>query len=388
MLPAALLNYRVHGEQLVPAYLGELDYPWIRALIDERERFVGRPCHELAERWKQPLSIAAPPRKRNLAAHVLDTLARPHDRPPLAARQVRAALFTAAASSAEPRSAIVDGVARSLGTTSAAIESSIFADLPRLRPVAALAAPIAPIEVAARCNLLLVQGLLARAQRVRITLLGNALPVIRRAKLYGLIVNVIREPNGTSLLLSGPLALFRHTRLYGRALGSVVPLLAWCSHFKLEAHCHVEDRRHVLHVATGDPIFPSGEPRPFDSALEARFARDMRRAARAWNVIRDPEPLETSTGLAFPDFVLVHRDDPTRRWLVEIVGFWTEDYLRRKLEAYASADADRIVLCVDEKHRCNMGELPIHASIVWFRRRIDPQLVLAAIGEEHCRSDG
>jgi predicted nuclease of restriction endonuclease-like RecB superfamily len=32
----------------------------------------------------------------------------------------------------------------------------------------------------------------------------------------------------------------------------------------------------------------------------------------------------------FPDFALHHRRDAGRRWLVEIVGFWTADYLARK----------------------------------------------------------
>src|SRR2546427_5183295 len=34
--------------------------------------------------------------------------------------------------------------------------------------------------------------------------------------------------------------------------------------------------------------------------------------------------------LIFPDFALRHRADG-RRWLVEIVGFWTRDYVERKL---------------------------------------------------------
>ncbi len=81
--------------------------------------------------------------------------------------------------------------------------------------------------------------------------------------------------------LSGPFALFRRTLLYGRALGAVVPVLAWTRRFKLEATCDIRGRRALVTLATGDPIFPSSEPRPFDRRLEERFARDFARLAPA-----------------------------------------------------------------------------------------------------------
>ena len=37
------------------------------------------------------------------------------------------------------------------------------------------------------------------------------------------------------------------------------------------------------------------------------------------------------------------------------------------------------MLCIDRELNCGAGELPPHASVVWFRKRIDPGAVLAAI---------
>ena len=82
-------------------------------------------------------------------------------------------------------------------------------------------------------------------------------------------------------------------------------------------------------LKTGDPIFPSGEPRRYDSQLEERFARDFARLAAAWEVVREPEPVVVGRGLVFPDFALIHRTRTERRWLLEIVGFWTPDYFVR-----------------------------------------------------------
>lgn len=381
MLPAALLSYRLKGDEILPAFLGEQDHPWLRALVDERERFVGRPRHELTTRSKEPLSVVSPPRKRAVAAHTLETLACPEGRPGLAARRIRAEVFMAAVETPGPRDAVLGEVARRLRTTVTAIDDGLFADLPELRPVPPLRQTVAPVDLAPRANLSLVQGLLARADRVTIDLVGNALPIVRRAKLRGLIVNVAYADETTRMTTSGPLALFHHSRLYGRALGSIVPLLAWSTRFVLEARCHLDEGDKILRIVSGDPIFPSDEPVAFDSALEERFARDLRRAAPTWDVIRDPQPLVIDGGLAFPDFALIHREDASRRWLIELVGFWTPDYIARKLAAYASLGVSNLVLCIDERHRCADGELPQAVRIVWFRRRVDAKAVLAAIGE-------
>jgi len=377
----ARCSYRLKGDEIVPAFLGEQDHPWLRALIDERERFVGRPRHELSTRSKEPLSVVSPPRKRAVAAHTLETLARPEGKPGLAARRIRAEVFGAAVATPGLRDAVLGEVAGRLRTTVTAIDEGLFADLPELRPVPPLRQAVSPVDLAPRANLSLVQGLLARADRVTIDVIGNAVPIVRRAKLRGLIVNVAHADETTRMTISGPLALFHHSRLYGRALGSIVPLLAWSTRFALEARCHLDEGDKMLRLVSGDPIFPSDVPVAFDSALEERFARDLRRAAPMWDVIRDPLPLVTDGGLAFPDFALIHRENSSRRWLIELVGFWTPEYIARKLAAYNTVGISNLVLCIDERHRCADGELPQGVRVVWFRKRVDPAAVLEAIGE-------
>jgi predicted nuclease of restriction endonuclease-like RecB superfamily len=59
----------------------------------------------------------------------------------------------------------------------------------------------------------------------------------------------------------------------------------------------------------------------YDSRLEERFAREFRRVAPDWDLLREPEPIAAEGALIFPDFALQHRSDPSRRWLLEIVGF-------------------------------------------------------------------
>jgi uncharacterized protein len=248
------------------------------------------------------------------------------------------------------------------------------------------------------------------AESVRITAWGNTRALVRQARLHGLICNIRRAPppehssstthgtegldtlqaasiDGVQLEVSGPLSLFRHTLLYGRALCALVPRALWCPRFELKAVCEAGPgiASMTLAVRSGDPIRPGRELKAFDSKLEERFAKAFRKAARDWDLVREPCPVETDGSLIFPDFELVHRRDPTRRFLLEIVGFWTPKYLEEKLRKLRQAKLDNVILCIDEARACSDATLPAHATIVRYKRRIDVESVLAIL--ERCSSD-
>ncbi|MEK7836396.1 MAG: DUF790 family protein, partial [candidate division NC10 bacterium] len=205
----------------MPRFLCEHDHPWLRALLDEHERFIGRPQRELEARLRDPPSWESPPTKRKQAIQVLARLRRGRDRraavPP---RRARALVFAEAARTKEPRATVLSTVAATLGVAADELQDSLFADLPGERLIAPLPS-LSPGELALRTNLALVQALLSRATSVRIEAEGNSRVLVRHAKLRGLICTVAsRSGAGDAVLdLSGPFALFRHTRLYGRALG-------------------------------------------------------------------------------------------------------------------------------------------------------------------------
>lgn len=393
MLPESLLLHSLRGDELVPHLLGADDHPWLRVLIDEMLRFVGRPQRELDERLRRPLPCHSPEGKRKLAAHVICRFGRSRASAAVPPREARAALFLAAASlvsadgvgrSAPDRPAVVARIAQSFSVTERQLLDSLFADLPGERFVLEPSSPLSPVELGLSCNLALVQGFLFRSTSVRIALEGNARAIVRLARLRGLLCTASSDGDGERgiLDLSGPFSLFRHTLLYGRRLAELIPLLPWCARFQLTAECVVRDRKGILRVASGDPIAPSREPRRYDSKLEERFARDFGRLTKDWDVLREPEPVAVGEILLFPDFALSHRREPERRWLLEIVGFWTPEYLREKLARYRRADIARLILCVDETLGCAESELPTQARVVRFRRRIDPAEVLRAISTD------
>ena len=379
MLPANLLSCDFRGSAAIPRFLSDADRPWIRMLIEECDRAVARPLRELEARLREPIP-GAPDDKRRLAAHLLLGFARARVASPIPPREARAALFMAAARGGRTRDEIVRHTAATLGVSSGVLLDSLFADLAGER-LAVPPSSLDPADVVLRSNLALAQGLLARAHSVRISLDGNARAVVRHAALRGLICAVMRDASKDRFHLdvSGPYAIFRRTLLYGRALGSIVPVLAWTRRFELTAQCDVRGRSGLVTLASGDPIFPADEPRRFDSRVEERFARDFGRLAPGWTIVREPEPVDAEGHLFFPDFALHPRLEPNRRWLVEIVGFWTPEYLMRKLERLRRSRVSNLIVCIDEERNVGERDLPPGASVIRYRRRVDAARVLELV---------
>jgi predicted nuclease of restriction endonuclease-like RecB superfamily len=201
----------------------------------------------------------------------------------------------------------------------------------------------------------------------------------------GLLCQVSQATDAESyeLVVSGPYALFRHTRSYGAALHSLVGRLLRCDDYRLEAECVLGAEREVgrLVLRAGDPLSPARELRAYDSRTEERFAKDFRRLALDWDLHREPQPIALGTELCFPDFLLQRRNTAQTYWL-EIIGFWTPAYLHKKLSQLRHAQLERLILCVDESRRCAEGAFDGLGHIVWYRKRIDARAVLAIIAPQ------
>jgi len=381
LLPDVLLPLNIKNGQAILGYLGDGDQAWVRALIDELERHVGRPERELRERLDEPLPLPSPFAKRRVATAVLSRLWRPTVQAPLPPREARRAVFDEMTASGGPRSEVLARVGLRLGIAPAVLAAALYADLPGERIVAPPEAIPSPTEAIRRINLSMAQAMLFRATSVRVRAEGGVRPLVRLAKLRGLICTVAVPPGGSAprLELSGPYALFRRTLLYGRALAAMVPPLVACGRFSLDATCVVRGQALDFVLAVGDPVSTAEQRLRFDSKLEERFARDFRKAAPDWDVIREPEPLRAGAGLIFPDFLLRHRRDPARQFLVEIVGFWTREYLEQKLAALRRARVDNLIICVDAERGCSEADLPVGARVIRFRRKIDAAAVLAIL---------
>jgi uncharacterized protein len=405
LLPKALLLASAHleGERIVPHYFKLRDEAWLAALLGEYRRFVGRKCSELQERLREPLPTRAPKTKLRVAIIVLDALSRARPTAAVPPKEARATLFRAAVGGRASRGSVLSSVAASLAVTLAELESALFADLQSEARVAELPISVTPSRLVTDANLEIASSLIRRAAHVRIVVSGSSRALVRHARHAGLICTLSRPErsvpveeasqeeasqeeacqasDGLTLEVSGPLSLFQHTALYGRALASLIPSLVSCREFELTARCALNrgSRLFSFTLCTGDPIGAGRQTMHHERPVQSRFERDFGRLASNWTLTREPHPLVSGTTLIFPEFELIHRHDESRRWLLEIVGFWTHQYLCEKLANLRAAGIDRLLLCIDRGRPCAEGALPQDCRIIRYQTRIDPRAVLAII---------
>ena len=377
----ARVPFRIRSGTARIDYLGAHDYGWLNVILAEFLRFEGRRWRELEQRLREPFDIPLEPMKLQAAIQVLRTLFGSATDGHLDAVRARKDLFELAALRTGSRSAILAEAAERLRVSEETLEDGLFGDVRQERRVKPPARPLTPPELALRVNSRFAQAVVRGASEVEVEAYENVRSVVRHARLRGLICTIAagNDLARTRLSISGPFALFRHTLVYGRALAELVPLLARAPRFSLSARCLVHGEMVRFVVESGDPLFPSENLRAFDSRLEERFARDMARLAPDWQVLREPTAVPALGTLIFPDFLLCHRLDPRRRFLVEIVGFWTPEYISRKLETLRAARIQNLILCIDEARRCSEVDIPRHALVVRFRKKVDASKLLDII---------
>jgi len=265
------LPIRVDDGRVVAGFLGDADVPWLRSLLEVIDAHIGAPWRQLDAALAHPLAQHLPRRRQTLAIAVVRRLLRSRVSSPVSPRKVRAAVFDRAAAGTA-RDDILRDASHDVGLEPALVEASLFADLPPERLVTAPVALPTPHELALHANLHLCRALLSCAIAVRLKLHGNARAVVRIARLRGLLCTVERgdKPGYVFLHLSGPLSLFRRTTMYGRALGALIPALAWCDEFDMRATLMIAGAAVEFRLTSGDPFLPASEKKRYDSAVEQR----------------------------------------------------------------------------------------------------------------------
>ena len=295
----------------------------------------------------------------------------------------RAALFGAAAANDAPRAAILAATAAQLGVAPDALEAALFADLPGERPVRAPDPVPTPAEIALHTNLALAQTVVMRAAHVALRVEGGLRSIVRLAKFRGLICSVAAARGGRAAAprhLGAVLAVPPHAGLRARARrAAAAPRLVRALRARAPSRACAGGSRSVS-MESGDPIFPARAPAPFDSRLEERFAADV--APPGAGLGRHPRACAAASGRdahlpRLPRCATASTRE--RQALVEIVGFWTPDYLTEKLARLRQAATVGVRPVRRRGARLRGVELPPGLPVVTFRRRVDAAAVMREV---------
>lgn len=225
-------------------------------------------------------------------------------------------------------------VAAATGRPWSEIENELFADVMEFHRLESFEDYPQPRALLSRYNVAQVQVALYSALTMTVTATTGFKRILRAARLAKLMHTVNQTGPGVySLRFDGPASVLRETRRYGIQMAKFLPALIGCEGWKMHAVIETRSRHRLsLDLSEADRLQSHLPPdSEFDSSVEADFAAKWGPEPRdGWTLEREGEFLYVGQKTFVPDFVCRHRDG--RTVLMEIIGFWTPEYLQSRLE--------------------------------------------------------
>jgi hypothetical protein len=275
-------------------------------------------------------------------------------------------------------------IAHDLGISPEEVGAGMYADLEENRVLAKFDPPT-PRWLLDRYNVALAQAMLYRASEMTIRIYRN-IPtkyklVFKFIKFFQLM-HVISGNNadGYRIVLDGPASMFRLSQKYGVQMALFLPALLHCERWWMDATIILNKNNRYRFKLTDEFGLRSHyrDPGEFDSELERRFALQFNELDTAWTLERETDIIDLKDTVMIPDFNFVH---PDGRWaMMEIVGFWTPDYLQKKLWKLKRADKRNMVIAVSGQLNCGEEDFrDIPGEVLFFKTQIKPKDVLEKV---------
>ncbi len=236
----------------------------------------------------------------------------------------------------------------SLGVSATAVAESLYADLEERQHLTSFESPWDPHALVAQYNLSLAQTALFDATEIRVRS-SDPKALISSIKRLGLMYEILNTEAGRVVVVTGPTHLFRATRRYGTRFSRLLRTVAKSTEWSLEAAIDDRGTDRTLTLSHEDIRVPDADPVAtvsFDSAVERDFATRFEGIDLEWTLVREPEPLSTGSRVMIPDFAFEYNHSNARLFF-EIMGFWTPEYVEKKLTQLEHLEDVDLLVAVD-----------------------------------------
>jgi predicted nuclease of restriction endonuclease-like RecB superfamily len=404
MLPSDLLINRLNGEELTPKRLtlDEQNCAIAAELIEVFRSAQSNTRGHLNRQLQELEGEETDYRIKRGLAHLLsaDAFSTFETVSPLDPGELRQRVFALSAQR-PPSPAATQATLERLSTTlsqelgrevlPAQIESGLFADLTENQILTAFDPPT-PEALLHRYNLSQVQGIFYRASQVTINAHrndpGEYKLLFRYLKLFGLMTYIEGDADhGFTLAIDGPTSLFKPNTHYGLKLAMMLPALLHVTKWDLTATLQQKDaysgktRTGRFSLAADCDLvthYPPGKT--YDSMLEAGFCDRWAKTKTDWQLEREVDLIPIPGSVMIPDFRLVHPDG--RTFLLEIVGYWRPEYLKKKFSQVRQSNRDDLILAISERLNLEKAGVDFRdtpARLVWFKDQLTPKAVLSVL---------
>lgn len=273
------------------------------------------------------------------------------------------------------------------------IRAGLYADLAENRILTEFEEPT-PEALLHRYNLSQVQGVFYKASHITLNVHrndpGEYKLLFRYLKLFQLMAYIEGDADhGFTITIDGPASLFKLSTRYGLDIAKLIPAMLHVTKWNLKATLQTRDyytnEPKLRYFSLRDDCglvthYPPGKP--YDSMLEASFADRWDALKSEWQLEREVDLIPIPGSVMIPDFRLVHPDG--RTFLLEIVGYWRPEYLRKKFSQVRQSGCDNLILAISERLNLEKAGVKVEetpARVIWFKDKLAPKTVLAAIAQ-------
>ncbi len=390
---------RLHGEALDIETIDVSSKRWLRTAADLIALLQKQVGHSQAD-WEAALERYEGERVdyiivRGLAKVLADAATFTPISTPVSPVDVRERLFSRGPALNKPdlfhrktRKQLVRSVARELGITTKQLEAALFADRPAEYILTEAGPPWTPADLLARYNLELSRGVLYWASQMNLQVHDSYKDLWRYLKLFKLMFEArLIDGGGYSVDLDGPISPFvASTTRYGRQFAAFLPALLLCERWEMTATLRPPQAQGTMTYRLDDRTSLRTHFKRsglFDSRLESDFAAEFEDKFGGkrgkWILSREDEVLLLGDTVMIPDFALTNKRDG-RRALIELVGFWHPDYLRRKVEKVRAANCRHLILVVYEGVNLAADSLrDVPGEVLYFKNKPVLKDVMTAV---------
>ena len=372
MLPKELLDVRRYRGKLFPRFAGVDDYDLAERVIKTFKAARGKK-YGMVLKALRLLENAKNFRKVRGFARVLENycvekacaFGVDSELDPV---EVRMFLFERGfVTSKKERDSVLKYAAKYFNTDVETIERAMYADREE-ELVVTRVDEITPATLIRLYNLSLLQTTVFSCLRLTFWTSSNHKEVFRAIKRLGLMYELYEDAGRMLVEVTGAASVLKMTRKYGTSMAKIIPYIIKAKNWWIKAEILENDRIYLMEIDDRHrDLFPEKEERiEYDSSLEEEFARKL--TALGYEVVREPGVVKAGRFAFIPDFLVRKGKGEV---YVEIVGFWTPEYIERKLEKVRLTDIPLVVVAREEFGRAE--------GVVTFSKRIPYNEVLREI---------
>ena len=291
--------------------------------------------------------------------------------------EIRRRIFCETGKSGPPttpgrRKVVIEKIAAELKMTCDLVEELMYADLGEELILEEFES-LSPKELLQNYNLSLTQTLMFDSTELRFTASGNWQRIFFLAKRLGLIYDAYKDDDFW-VKIDGPASLFKQTRRYGTAMAKLLPAIVANSEWKVKAKILWKYTNELcdfqLESLKHRQLFENNQIAvSYDSSVEESFATQFEALHSEWKLKREPEPVLAGKKVILPDFSFERNGT---KIYMEIVGFWTKEYVMRKIEKLKSTEVNMLV-AVNQALACERVsslEKQKQLNIIYYKDRI------------------